>query len=124
MRRAELLDVEVFLNPEITAEIVDVLTRARTRKKFPALTPDLVRRFLRRISQFATIVAPTPKIAPAIRDPKDEKYLDLAIAANANYLVSRDNDLLDLMNDESFRTAFPSLEILPPAAFLQLLAPR
>lgn len=124
LRLAEYWVVELYLNPEITAEIVDVLSRPRTRKNFPALTPEVVRRVLRRISQFATIVAGTPKVAPSIRDPKDEKYLNLAIAANAQYLVTRDNDLLDLMKDESFRTAYPNLEILEPAAFLQLLAPR
>lgn len=30
------------------------------------------------------------------RDPKDSKYIDLAIATKADFLVTRDNDLLDL----------------------------
>ena len=122
LRLAEHWAVELYLNPEITAEIVDVLTRPRTRKKFPALTPDVIRRLLRRLSQFATIIAVTPKVAPSIRDPKDEKYLDLAIAANAQYLVTRDNDLLDLMKDDGFRTGYPNLEILGPAGLLDRIA--
>ena len=55
------------------------------------------------------------------RDPKDEPYLDLAVAARARYLVSRDRDLLDLMNDAQFRERFPDLIVVDPPAFLQAL---
>jgi hypothetical protein len=34
------------------------------------------------------------------------------------FLVSRDNDLLSLMNDAAFRSQFPFLTILDPKAFL------
>ena len=57
------------------------------------------------------------------RDPKDEPYINLALAANADYLVTRDNDLLDLMNDSDFRQQFPGLTILDPVAFLRVLSP-
>lgn len=60
------------------------------------------------------------------RDPKAEKYVDLAIQADATYLVIRDNDLLDLMErgtveGEAFRRRFPSLTILDPVAFPNLV---
>ena len=35
------------------------------------------------------------------RDPKDAKYVDLAIAAKADFLVTRDKDLLYLREKES-----------------------
>jgi predicted nucleic acid-binding protein len=41
--------------------------------------------------------------------------------ADARFLVSRDLDLLELMNDDVFRTRFPHLTILTPEAFLQIL---
>ena len=53
--------------------------------------------------------------------PKDEPYLDLAVAAGARYLVSRDRDLLDLMNDAQFRQRFPELIVLDPPAFLRAI---
>ena len=56
------------------------------------------------------------------RDPKDEPYLNLAIVAVANYLVSRDKDLLDLMQDQSFREHYSDLIILDPVAFLKVIA--
>ena len=41
------------------------------------------------------------------RDPDDEPYLNLALTANVDFLVPWDKDLLDLMQDEDFRTRFP-----------------
>ena len=53
----------------------------------------------------------------------DEPYLNLALSANANYLVTWDKDMLDLMQDEGFRTQHPQLTILNPVALLQALTP-
>jgi len=50
-----------------------------------------------------TFVENMPLLDHYSRDPKDEKYIDLAVAMRANYLVSRDRGLLDLMNDRAFR---------------------
>ncbi len=63
------------------------------------------------------------------RDPKDEAYLNLAIVANATYLVSKDNDLLDLMMTQrpeawNFRLRYPMLKILTAPAFLQEMRQR
>ena len=58
------------------------------------------------------------------RDPKDAPYINLAITVEADYLVSRDKDLLDLMTDytleaKEFRQRFRSLKVVDPVAFLQ-----
>ena len=66
----------------------------------------------------------TPNAYSLPRDPKDERYLNVAIASNAEFLVSRDLDLLDLMKDTAFRQQFPSLVILDPVAFLKVMANR
>jgi hypothetical protein len=52
------------------------------------------------------------------RDPKDEPYLNLAIATKASFIVTRDNDMLSLMKDDEFRKAYPTLAIVDPDAFL------
>jgi predicted nucleic acid-binding protein len=70
----------------------------------------------------ASLILEIPKVLEYPRDPKDEPYLNLAIAAEARYLVSFDNDLLDLMDDPDFRQRFPQLTILDPPAFLRALA--
>ena len=58
------------------------------------------------------------------RDPDDEHVLNLAIEAKARYLVSRDYDLLELMNNLEFQDRYPNLTILDPVAFLHILSIR
>jgi len=45
--------------------------------------------------------------------------INLAIAADADYLTSRDKDLLDLMNDLDFTTRFPGIRVHEPASLLR-----
>lgn len=57
------------------------------------------------------------------RDPDDEMYINLAIVANASYLVSRDQDLLDLVTTSTdvarqFRSRYPFLRIMKAADFI------
>lgn len=47
------------------------------------------------------------------RDPKDDKFLEVAINGNANCLITGDNDLLALH-------PFRNLEIVSPAQFLTI----
>jgi predicted nucleic acid-binding protein len=61
------------------------------------------------------------------RDPKDEKYINLAIGVEADYIVSRDKDLLDLMTgidleSKEFRQRFRPLKIVEPIEFLKIIA--
>jgi predicted nucleic acid-binding protein len=47
-------------------------------------------------------------------DPKDDKFLEVAVAGEADVIVSGDEDLLVLH-------PFAGIPILPPADFLQML---
>jgi len=44
----------------------------------------------------------------------------LALACEAKFIVSRDNDLLDLRKDDIFKISFPQLRIVSPAEFLEI----
>ena len=48
------------------------------------------------------------------RDPKDDEYLELALAASAEIIVSSDDDLLVL-------DPWRGIQILNPAAYLALV---
>lgn len=48
------------------------------------------------------------------RDPRDNKFLDVAVAGNADLIVSGDQDLLVL-------NSFRNIRIVPPSIFLSLL---
>jgi len=113
--------VVLFVSKEITDEIRDVLTRPKTLQKFPLLSVDSVEAFVANLESKAVIAADVPRVIRLERDPRDEPYLNLAIVTRAHYLVSRDKDLLDLMNDTEFREQWPDLTILDPVAFLQIM---
>lgn len=114
--------VELCVSPAILAEIGDVLARPKLRKKLPSLTPGRVAAFLDDVSSIALFIPDVPARFRYERDPKDEPYVNLALAAGARYLASRDRDLLDLAGDEGFRRAFPGLATLDPVAFLREIA--
>jgi putative PIN family toxin of toxin-antitoxin system len=113
--------LELVISPEIVAEVRDVLTRPKTLRKFQALTVEAVDVFVRGIVSFAVTVSDVPSVVVLERDPKDEPYLNLAIASGAAYLATWDKDLLDLMGDEGSRQQFPTLTILEPPALLRAL---
>jgi putative PIN family toxin of toxin-antitoxin system len=104
--------LELVISPEVVAEVRDVLTRPRTLQRFPTLTEEAVDVFVSDIEARAITVSDVPRAFALERDPKDEPYLDLAIASGAAYLTTWDRDLLDLMGDEEFRRQFPTLTIL------------
>lgn len=114
--------IRLFVSPEVLAEARDVLRRPKLTQKFATLTPERVEQFLSNIETKAVLVSDVPRIVTLPQDPKDEPYINLAVAANARYLVSRDHHLLKVMEDARFRHDYPDLAILNPVAFLQEIA--
>ena len=112
--------VELFLSARILAEVRDVLTRPKIQRKFPILTQEYVDVFLHALIRKATLLPDVPQQFVYERDPKDEPYINVALACGAAYLVSRDKDLLDLMSELDFRVRFPKLSVVDPIAFLQI----
>jgi putative PIN family toxin of toxin-antitoxin system len=113
----------LYVSDAIIEEVRDVLGRPRIRAKNPAITDDSVAAFCRRVEQVALRIDPVPALLTLARDPDDEPYLNLAISVSEDYLVTRDNDMLDLMQDPAFRARYPTLMILDPVALLQRLNP-
>jgi putative PIN family toxin of toxin-antitoxin system len=90
LRNAYLLVV----SPEVRAEVQDVLTRPKIRKKFPQITDNDVYRTMAVLD--GGLQVQPDSVPAASRDPKDDKFLALAVTAKATYLVSEDKDLLVL----------------------------
>ena len=114
--------VRLHVSPPILVEVRDVLTRPKIRVKFPRLTPERVETFVQKLAALAVLATQIPSAGIALRDPDDLPYLDLAVAEQVSYLVSRDKDLLDLMNDPSFRSRRPNLHVVDPVEFLKAVA--
>ena len=84
--------VEVVTCEAQLRELADVLNRPRIRKYISEVQAET---FLDLLCEIALMVEPAQ--GPAIcRDPKDDYLLYTAIAGQADYLVSGDNDLLTL----------------------------
>lgn len=118
--------ITLCMSPEVLAEIRDVLTRPEHHAKFPALTPKAVDAFLARYLRAVNWFPLVPHLYTVQRDPKDSKYVNLALAAEAPYLLTADRHLLDLMKSDTpegrdFIHRFPKLKILDPVAFLRQL---
>ena len=93
-------------------ELVDVLKRPRIRKKY-GLSEQDIQTAVSLILLQGEAVVPNERII-ACRDPKDDKFLEMAVAGKADVIVSGDEDLLVLH-------PFAGIPIVSPATFLQML---
>jgi putative PIN family toxin of toxin-antitoxin system len=82
----------ICLSPAVEAEIRAVFSRAKFRRH---LVGERGGRILDLIATAALSVSPTETVTDC-RDAKDNKYLELALAAGATTIVSSDEDLLVL----------------------------
>jgi putative PIN family toxin of toxin-antitoxin system len=116
--------VMLFIDGLVIAEIRDVAARPKVRQAL-RLLPERVEELVTEIRKVAISVDNVAHVFDYPRDRDDAHYIDLAAAARAELVVSRDRDLLDLMGTgaeaTSFREQFPSLRILDPASFLREL---
>jgi putative PIN family toxin of toxin-antitoxin system len=107
VRRA--VDSAQLLVSEATlTELADVLSRP----KFDAYVSIEDRQeFFRRLSRVVEVV-PITYVVRACRDPKDDKFLELAVNGNADLIITGDDDLLVLH-------PFRGIPIMTPASFLE-----
>jgi putative PIN family toxin of toxin-antitoxin system len=116
----------LLISNDVILELQDVLLRPAVYKTFPILTGDFVEAFIDRLKKMATTIDPVPARFRFPRDPDDVPYLNLAIHGAADYLVTRDLDLLDLAEpgtDESgeLQRICPNLRIADPVTLLREL---
>ncbi len=104
--RAEETDI-FALSAEVDAEIAGVLERPRFAAAVSAVRRSRILDVLR---SSAVWFSPSERVADC-RDAKDNKYLELALAAGAWAIVSGDADLLVLH-------PWRGVRILRPAAYL------
>ncbi len=126
LRRVERSEVTLYLSRPVLRELRAVLAYPEIRAKNPLVTDPIVNEFVVRVAYRGVLVRVVPHVVRFPRDPHDEAYLDLVAAVRADFLVTRDRDLLDLATDHTteakeFRQRFPSLKIVGPVEFLHAL---
>jgi len=118
--------VGLSISEETLAELDDLVERPNIQALSTALTFEKVQSFTDKLLETAKLIERTPVHFEFPRDLKDEKFINLAISCGADFLVTRDRDLLDLMTDFSFeakefRQKFRKLKIVTPDQFLKIL---
>ncbi len=104
---------ELFLSNDILEETAEVLLRhGRFRRRLQY--PDAAAiEYCQELAHLAVLVEDVPEIQ-VVRDPDDDMVLACAIAARADFLISRDKDLLVL-------DPYQDLKIITPEALLRML---
>jgi putative PIN family toxin of toxin-antitoxin system len=103
----------LYLSFEIVEETKSrLLNRVKLRKRYNYTNGD-VERYITDLYTAARFVVELPTIQ-VVRDPNDDFVLATAIKAQADYLVTFDNDLLVLKNHNG-------IEIVTPGDFLRAL---
>ena len=99
----------VLLSFAALAELYEVLSRKRFRRY---IDEEDVRTFLAALAR-ETLWIDVQKQITVCRDPRDNKFLELAVEGIATHIVTGDSDLLAL-------NPFQGIQILPPHSFLRL----
>jgi putative PIN family toxin of toxin-antitoxin system len=101
---SQLLVSEATMN-----ELADVLSRPKFNRYVSIEERQQYIRLVGRAAELVPIVCPVR----VCRDPKDDKFLELAVNGSARLIVTGDEDLLVLH-------PFQTIAILTPAAYLAL----
>jgi len=118
--------VTQFISKATLDEFRDVIFRPNILSKLPDFTTEQIETFIEDILSISTTQKNISTKFKFARDPKDEKYINLAIEVGADFLVTRDHDLLSLLTahtDEAkeFRQKFRHLRIVDPVEFLRIV---
>lgn len=106
--------VDLYTAEKILQEIRHVLLakpHIRNRYDYTATEVDV---FIAYLQEISTIIEQLPEISIIERDPKDDMIIACAVAASADYIISRDKDLLDLGK-------YQDIQIITPEDFMPTL---
>jgi uncharacterized protein len=103
----------LYLSEPVLDEIRDVLSRRKFRRY---VGEQRIAEIIALMLADAHFVSPTAKVQ-ACRDPADDKYLDLALAADAYAIVTGDRDLLSM-------SPWRGIRIMNATEYVALIAVR
>lgn len=113
--------IRLILTDAILSEVENVVTRPALVQKYSQLRSERPKQLIEKTYSKAIVVEYPKRTFVFERDPADEIFINLALENNADYLVSRDRDLLDLRSDSAFSSQFPNLKIVNPIEFLKIV---
>ena len=112
LQRLRRREYSLLISRATLDELVEVLYRPRLRTKYQ-LSDRVLRATIRLIVLRSELIRPD-RLIVACRDPRDDKFLEVAVSGRAQVIVSGDEDLLTLH-------PFERIPIVAPARFLAML---
>lgn len=106
-------DLVLVLSPLILDEVRRILTYPRIRRRLGATDEDLTVWALS-LAFIGDLVEPSHPVTSGCRDPDDDKYIEAAIEGGAGFIVTGDQDLLELKE-------FQGVRIIAPRTFESML---
>ena len=107
-------NANLYTAAEILQEIRHVLLEKPHLRNRYTYSSEKVEIFIDYLKSISTIVPQLPEIRVIERDPKDDMIISCAVVVSADYIVSRDRDLLDLGN-------YQQIQIITPEEFIHIL---
>ncbi len=102
----------LVISPQILSELDEVLHREKVIKAHKRSDKEL-QEIMNGLSRVSLSVTGNFRIE-VVRDPSDDKILSAALEGKADYIVSRDRDLLDL-------NQYQGIKIITPEEFMGIL---
>jgi putative PIN family toxin of toxin-antitoxin system len=92
--------------------------------RFPQITSKLVESAIQRLRFVGDYIRHTKAHFDYARDPRDAKFIELAIDLAATHLLTSDRDLLSLPQSQTdagkrFRHRLPNIEVIDVGAFMK-----
>jgi uncharacterized protein len=129
LRLVDQNEITLHISKPIIRELRLALEYPEIRRRNPQLTVEVVDTFMTHVAFRGVLLRHVPHVFDYPRDRDDEPYIDLALSVDADYLITRDQDLLSLATDHSieakqFRQRLPHLSVCNPVDFLNQLSSR
>ena len=112
------------------AELNEVPLRPELTRRYSHITAERVEAFAADVDALAATIPHPPKAFSLPRDPQDEPFIDLAVAGDADFIVTwNQRHLTYLMEQDTdegrdFRRTNPKILIVSPVEFLRALDER
>lgn len=112
LARCNAGELEMLVSLDTLAELRRVLAYPRIQKRL-YYNAGQIEAYIDLLQQIGVMIDQVPKVRAVPDDADDDKFIALALAGNASYLVTGDDHLLSMRQ-------FQGITILKPAAFISL----
>ena len=114
IEKAEKKKIQILISEDILSEIVNVLNKESKFQKYILNLKLSVEEILRTILSISDLIETKIKLDLIKADPKDNIILEVALDGKAEYIISYDNHLLNMIE-------FRGIKIISPGEFLKII---